>query len=89
VPHLKVSGKGGKTRYLPLHPGTHGLIDDYLDAHTQLYGRRHDEMILDEVQKIGDLTWSSRRSIDRDGPLQVKPHIVGNTLTGHNRVPAG
>jgi integrase/recombinase XerD len=24
--------KGGKTRYLPLHPGTHGLINDYLDA---------------------------------------------------------
>ena len=21
VPHLKVSGKGGKTRYVPLHPG--------------------------------------------------------------------
>ena len=32
VPHLNVSGKGGKTRYLPLHPGTHGLINDYLDA---------------------------------------------------------
>jgi integrase/recombinase XerD len=32
VPHLRVSGKGGKTRYLPLHPGTHGLINDYLDA---------------------------------------------------------
>ena len=32
VPHLKVSGKGGKTRYLPLHPGAHGLINDYLDA---------------------------------------------------------
>ena len=32
VRHLKVSGKGGKTRYLPLHPGTHGLINDYLDA---------------------------------------------------------
>jgi integrase/recombinase XerD len=32
VPHLKVSGKGGKTRYLPLHPGTHGLINDYLDV---------------------------------------------------------
>jgi integrase/recombinase XerD len=26
VPHLKVSGKGGKRRYLPLHPGTHALI---------------------------------------------------------------
>jgi integrase/recombinase XerD len=32
VPHLKVSGKGGKTRWLPLHPGTSGLITDYLDA---------------------------------------------------------
>ena len=32
MPHLKVSGKGGKTRYLPLHPGTHGLINDYLDV---------------------------------------------------------
>jgi len=32
VPNLKVSRKGGKTRYLPLHPGTHGLINDYLDA---------------------------------------------------------
>src|SRR3954462_11944366 len=32
VPHLKVSGKGGKIRYLPLHPGTHALIHDYLDA---------------------------------------------------------
>ena len=32
VPHLKVSGKGGKTRYLPLHPSTNGLINDYLDA---------------------------------------------------------
>ena len=32
VPHLTVSGKGGKTRYVPLHPGTNGLINDYLDA---------------------------------------------------------
>ena len=32
VPHLRVSGKGEKTRYLPLHPGTNELIHDYLDA---------------------------------------------------------
>jgi len=32
VPHLKVSGKGGKTRYVPLHPGTQALIHDYLEA---------------------------------------------------------
>ena len=30
--HLKVSGKGGKTRNLPLHPGTRGLIHEYLEA---------------------------------------------------------
>ena len=32
VPHLKVSGKGGKTRYVPLHPGTNAVIHDYLTA---------------------------------------------------------
>ena len=32
MPHLKVSGKDSKTRYLPLHPGTNGLINDYLNA---------------------------------------------------------
>src|SRR5271166_299908 len=32
VPHLKVSGKGGQNRYLPLHPGTHALIHEYLAA---------------------------------------------------------
>ena len=32
VPHLKVSGKGGKTRYVPLHPGTNALIHDYLEV---------------------------------------------------------
>ena len=32
VAHLKVSGKGGKTRYVPLHPAAGGLIHDYLEA---------------------------------------------------------
>ncbi len=32
APHLKVSGKGGKTRYVPLHPAASGLITDYLEA---------------------------------------------------------
>jgi integrase/recombinase XerD len=30
--YLGVSGKGEKTRYLPLHPGTNELIHDYLEA---------------------------------------------------------
>jgi integrase len=32
VVHLKVSAKGGKTRYVPLHPAAGGLIADYLEA---------------------------------------------------------
>ena len=32
VPHLKVSGKGEKTRNLPLHPGTNELVHDYIEA---------------------------------------------------------
>ena len=31
VPHLKISGKGGKTRYVPLHPAASGFIHEYLD----------------------------------------------------------
>jgi integrase/recombinase XerD len=29
---LRVHGKGGKVRYLPLHPGTAELVTDYLEA---------------------------------------------------------
>jgi site-specific recombinase XerD len=32
VPHLRVRGKGGKTRYLPLHPGSAERIHAYLEA---------------------------------------------------------
>jgi integrase/recombinase XerD len=32
VPHLRIHGKGGKIRNIPLHPGSHGLLTDYLEA---------------------------------------------------------
>jgi integrase/recombinase XerD len=32
VPHLKIEGKGEKTRYVPIHPATNALIHDYLEA---------------------------------------------------------
>ena len=32
VAHLKISGKGGKTRYVPLHPAASGLITEYLEV---------------------------------------------------------
>jgi site-specific recombinase XerD len=40
VPYLKVSGKGGKTRYAPLHPTAGGLVYDYLE----LAGHAADEI---------------------------------------------
>ncbi len=32
VVHLRVQGKGGKVRFVPLHPAAGGLIAEYLDA---------------------------------------------------------
>ncbi len=31
MPHLKISGKGGKTRYVPLHTAASSLIHEYLE----------------------------------------------------------
>lgn len=32
VAHLKVQGKGGRTRYVPLHPAASGFVLDYLET---------------------------------------------------------
>jgi integrase/recombinase XerD len=32
VPHLRVHGKGGKLRHIPLHPATQGLLTDYFEG---------------------------------------------------------
>jgi integrase/recombinase XerD len=32
VPHLKIHGKGGKIRHIPLHPAAQAALDDYLEA---------------------------------------------------------
>lgn len=39
VPHLRVHGKGGKIRHIPLHPGSQELLLDYLEAS----GHAHDK----------------------------------------------
>jgi site-specific recombinase XerD len=39
VPHLRVHGKGGKVRNIPLHPGSHELLTDYLEASGHAYDR--------------------------------------------------
>jgi len=32
VPHLRVHGKGSKVRNIPIHPGTQGLLTEYLES---------------------------------------------------------
>jgi site-specific recombinase XerD len=32
VAHLRIRGKGGKTRFVPIHLGTLTLIEEYLEA---------------------------------------------------------
>jgi site-specific recombinase XerD len=56
VMHLRVHGKGGKTRYLPLHPGTAGLINNYLEAlgHTQEGDDPLFQPVINNVQKRTD-----------------------------------
>lgn len=59
VKHLKVSGKGGKTRYLPLNPGSAELIYDYLElaGHSQkpdypLFRRLREKQDVSEDQNM-------------------------------------
>lgn len=39
VPHLRVHGKGGKMRHIPLHPGTQELLTEYLEASGHAYDK--------------------------------------------------
>ena len=67
VAHLRIRGKGGKLRYLPLHPGTAELILEYVEAlghggepssplfrptRNNLTGRTDQAMTTDGVYKV-------------------------------------
>jgi len=57
VPHLRVFGKGSKTRYLPLHAGAQELLNDYLDearhaADIEGTGRLDNAITPDGVYKL-------------------------------------
>ena len=71
VAHLKVSGKGGKTRYVPLHPAAGGLIVDYLEAD----GRGSDA--------AGALFRPLRKRRDTSGPVAGTEAVasVGKSIT--------
>ena len=85
MPHLKVSGKGGKTRYLPLHPGTHALIHDYIDAAG--HGTDENGALFRPIRRGGKV--QSERLTDRSVANIVKAHAarVGldpSSFSGHS-----
>ena len=69
VPHLKVSGKGGKTRYLPLHPGTNALIHEYLDAAGHGHGDDENGALFRSVSN--NRTGKAERAITADGVYKL------------------
>jgi integrase/recombinase XerD len=73
VPHLKVSGKGGKTRHLPLHPGTHALIHEYIKAAGQ--GADDAGALFRPIRN--NATGALDKAITPDGVLQAGAHIFG------------
>lgn len=73
VPHLRVSGKGSKTRYVPLHPGASGLVHEYLEAD----GRSQDAdgPLFRSIQGRSDT--SRPRGITPNGVYYVVSHYSG------------
>lgn len=67
VAHLRVSGMGGKTRFVPLHPAASGLINDYLAEAG--HGDEATGALFRPLHPPGDL--ASRASIAPDGVYKI------------------
>lgn len=67
VKHLKIHGKGGKIRYVPLHPGTAELIDGYLHA----TGHRMDKLSALFRPIKNNMHANGRTSITADGVYKM------------------
>ena len=66
VAHLKISGKGSKTRYVPLHPATGGWIVDYLEA-----GGRELETTGALFRAVGKRTGTLTKAITPDAIYKI------------------
>ena len=90
VPHLKVSGKGGETRYVPLHPGTHALIHEYLDAAG--HGEDDAGALPGRCATTAPASWTgrSRRTGSISSCAPIRPHSASRSarmLCGRQRPP--
>jgi len=88
VRHLEVLGKGGKTRFLPVHPHTLTRLDAYLVAAG--HGAELDGPLFRPVRSghSGRLTAESIRLVVRKhaiaagvGPRAARPHALRATMT--------
>jgi len=71
VTHLRIHGKGGKLRYVPLHPGTAELIDAYLQASGH------------ETDKQGALFRPVKNNMHKDGRASITPDGLYKMLAGY------
>jgi integrase len=78
VLHLRVHGKGGKTRYLPLHPGTAELINDYVEALGQ--DIEPAEPLFRPVRN--NFTKTINKAMTTDGVYKVVRHYAGEIGIG-------
>jgi integrase/recombinase XerD len=67
VPHLRVHGKGGKMRHIPLHPGSHELLTDYLEASG--HGHNKPSPLFRPIRN--NRTGSLERSLSTDGIYKI------------------
>jgi integrase/recombinase XerD len=67
IPTLRVEGKGSKVRYLPLHPGTHRLLLDYLEA--SRHANDPNGALFRRVRRGG--YWSSTAALCSNGIYKV------------------
>lgn len=73
IKHLKVSGKGGKTRYLPLNPGSASLIYDYLA--TSGHGENKSLPLFRRLGERSDVT--AEKHITTDAIYKIVRHYSG------------
>ena len=74
VPHLRVHGKGGKLRNLPLHPGTLELITDYLE--TAGHGRDKSGAVFRPIRN--NRTGELERALSGDGIYKLVRRYAKN-----------
>jgi site-specific recombinase XerC len=82
VPHLNVSGKGEKTRYLPLHPGTNELIHDYLE--TAGHGEDENGALFRPVKN--NRTRTLKRALSPDAIYKIVRGYLGGGTKQSNRL---